>query len=211
MYKRQEQELIWYPAEVNTSIRPGWFYHPEEDNQVKSLDTLLDVYVRSVGGNGTFLLNIPPTAEGLFHENDVRRLEELGDALREAFRENLLEKAALSASSAQEGHGVENLRQDSYDSWFQTEESVTHCVLEAAWEKPQVFRWVALKENILRSQRVERFTLEVRQGGQWKEAYQGTVVGYKKLIPLEGLKGDGLRVTIQDARVCPTLAFWGVY
>ena len=106
---------------------------------------------------------------------------------------------------------MENLRQDSYDSWFQTEEGVTHCVLEAAWEKPQVFRWVALKENILRSQRVERFTLEVRQGGQWKEAYQGTVVGYKKLIPLEGLKGDGLRVTIQDARVCPTLAFWGVY
>ena len=151
------------------------------------------------------------TAEGLFHENDVRRLEELGDALREAFRENLLEKAALSASSAQEGHGVENLRQDSYDSWFQTEEGVTHCVLEAAWEKPQVFRWVALKENVLRSQRVERFTLEVRQGGQWKEAYQGTVVGYKKLIPLEGLEGDGLRVTIQDARVCPTLAFWGVY
>lgn len=208
---REEQELIWYPAEVNTSIRPGWFYHPEEDNQVKSLDTLLDVYVRSVGGNGTFLLNIPPTAEGLFHENDVCRLEELGDALREAFRENLLEKAALSASSAQEGHGVENLRQDSYDHWFQTEEGVTHCVLEAAWEKPQVFRWVALKENILRSQRVERFTLEVRQGGQWKEAYQGTVVGYKKLIPLEGLEGDGLRVTIQDARVCPTLAFWGVY
>ena len=106
---------------------------------------------------------------------------------------------------------MENLRQDSYDHWFQTEESVTHCVLEAAWEKPQVFRWVALKENILRSQRVERFTLEVRQGGQWKEAYQGTVVGYKKLIPLEGLEGDGLRVTIQDARVCPTLAFWGVY
>ena len=70
---------------------------------------------------------------------------------------------------------------------------------------------LALKENILRSQRVERFTLEVRQGGQWKEAYQGTVVGYKKLIPLEGLEGDGLRVTIQDARVCPTLAFWGVY
>ena len=61
---REEQELIWYPAEVNTSIRPGWFYHPEEDNQVKSLDTLLDVYVRSVGGNGTFLLNIPPRQRG---------------------------------------------------------------------------------------------------------------------------------------------------
>ncbi|MFR6278228.1 MAG: alpha-L-fucosidase [Acutalibacter sp.] len=175
---------------------------PGGGNQVKSLDTLLDVYVRSVGGNGTFLLNIPPTAEGLFHENDVRRLEELGDALREAFRENLLEKAALSASSAQEGHGVENLRQDSYDSWFQTEESVTHCVLEAAWEKPQVFRWVVEEKS------------SATGGALHLKAAGPSGKRYARWCPKSspgGTKGDGLRVTIQDARVCPTLAFWGVY
>ena len=64
---KDEKELIWYPAEVNTSIRPGWFYHEEEDDQVKSLETLISIYEHSVGGNATFLLNIPPTKEGLFH------------------------------------------------------------------------------------------------------------------------------------------------
>lgn len=62
-----EKDLIWYPAEVNTSIRPGWFYHPEEDNGVRPLSELIDIYYKSVGGNATFLLNIPPSPLGLYH------------------------------------------------------------------------------------------------------------------------------------------------
>ncbi|MGB4647995.1 MAG: alpha-L-fucosidase, partial [Acetivibrionales bacterium] len=75
---RDETDLIWYPAEVNTSIRPGWFYHEEEDDKVRPLEELINIYLNSVGGNATFLLNIPPTKDGLFHENDVKRLKELG-------------------------------------------------------------------------------------------------------------------------------------
>ena len=63
---KDEKELIWYPAEVNTSIRPGWFYHEEEDDQVKSLETLISIYEHSVGGNATFLLNIPPKKKVCF-------------------------------------------------------------------------------------------------------------------------------------------------
>lgn len=59
-----EKDLIWYPAEVNTSIRPGWFYHTKEDNQVKSLEELISIYCGSVGGNATFLLNVPPMPNG---------------------------------------------------------------------------------------------------------------------------------------------------
>ena len=73
-----EHALIWYPAEVNTSIRPGWFYHSEEDDQVKSLEELVHIYLGSVGGNATFLLNIPPMPNGLLHENDVERSEGTG-------------------------------------------------------------------------------------------------------------------------------------
>ena len=84
-----EKDLIWYPAEVNTSIRPGWFYHPDEDTQVKSLEELIHIYCGSVGGNATFLLNIPPMPNGLLHENDVKRLEEFGAWKRSSFSENL--------------------------------------------------------------------------------------------------------------------------
>ena len=74
-----EKALIWYPAEVNTSIRPGWFWHESENDMVRSLDELINIYYNSVGGNATFLLNIPPTKDGLFHENDVQRLCEMGE------------------------------------------------------------------------------------------------------------------------------------
>lgn len=208
---QDEQDLIWYPAEVNTSIRPGWFYHTEEDDKVRSLEELLDVYYRSVGGNGTFLLNIPPTPDGLFHENDVKRLEELGNAIEETFRSNLLESARLTADTAEAGHEIENARTEGYETYFKTADGVTKCTIEAEWDAPQFFRHVVMKENILLSQRVESFSVEVRQNGLWQTVYQGTVIGYKKIVPLKPLEGDALRITIEDARVCPTLAFVGVY
>ena len=64
-------ELVWFPAEVNTSIRPGWFYHEEEDEQVRSVEELYQIYLKSVGGNSTFLLNIPPNQAGQIHENSL--------------------------------------------------------------------------------------------------------------------------------------------
>ncbi len=67
-------ELFWYPSEVDVSIRPGWFYHAEQDNQVKSLAHLADIYFKSVGYNSVLLLNIPPDKRGLIHENDAKRI-----------------------------------------------------------------------------------------------------------------------------------------
>lgn len=78
-------ELRWYPAEVDVSIRPGWFYHAEEDSQVKSLAKLMDIHRCSVGRNSLLLLNIPPDRRGLFAEADVARLAEFGEAVRSVY------------------------------------------------------------------------------------------------------------------------------
>ncbi|MBQ9119296.1 MAG: alpha-L-fucosidase [Lachnospiraceae bacterium] len=181
----QENDLIWYPAEVNTSIRPGWFYHPEEDDKVRSLEELIHIYQNSVGGNATFLLNIPPTTEGLFHENDVRRLQELGEYLQKAFAVNLLERATLTASP--------------------------ETVICAEWKEPVAIGNIVLKENILLSQRVERFVAEARIHGEYEKIYEGTVIGYKKIIPLKSVRTDSLRIRILDVRVAPAISFLGVY
>ena len=74
----KEKNLIWYPAETDVSIRPGWFYHPEEDNKVRSFENLKDIYLKAVGGNTTLLLNLPPMKNGKLHETDVKNLKELG-------------------------------------------------------------------------------------------------------------------------------------
>ena len=111
--------FIQDPAEVNTSIRPGWFYHPEEDGQVKSLNDLVSLYEKSVGGNATFLLNIPPARNGLIHDNDVHRLAELGEYIKKAFSENLVPQAKLACNSKTKDDDMENLVKDSYDSSFE--------------------------------------------------------------------------------------------
>ncbi len=208
---KDEMDLIWYPAEVNTSIRPGWFYHESEDDKVRPLKELISIYNNSVGGNATFLLNIPPTKEGLFHKNDVRRLREMGDYLNQAFGLNLLDSAELSASTCLNGYGIENIRTDDYRTYFRTDEGVINPVIEISWKEPQAIRHIVMKENIKFSQRIEKFIIEAYQDEEYRIVYEGTVIGYKRISPLNAIKTDRIRIRILDARVAPTLSFMGIY
>lgn len=208
---KDEKELIWYPAEVNTSIRPGWFYHAEEDDQVKPLEKLIHIYENSVGGNGTFLLNIPPTREGLFHENDVRRLYEFGAYRKECYGKNLLEKAALQCEEGMEGFGIDQARTDSYDTYFAAPDGQRSCRICVTFSDEETVRRVVLKENITKSQRIEAFRILAKQDGVMKCVYEGTVVGYKKIAVLDGVRTDKLVIEITDARIAPTLSFVGIY
>lgn len=208
---RDETDLIWYPAEVNTSIRPGWFYHEEEDDKVRPLEELINIYLNSVGGNATFLLNIPPTKDGLFHENDVKRLKELGDFIRHAFAKNLLNDAELAVSSFIRGYGIDNVREDNYLKYFRTDDGITEAVIDITWENEQLIRYIVMKENINCSQRVESFRIEANLGEEYKTVYDGTVIGYKRIAPLTPLVTDKIRIRILDSRVAPTLSFIGVY
>jgi len=178
---KNARELVWYPAEVNTSIRPGWFYHASEDNMVKSLDELLSIYYRSVGGNAAFLLNIPPDKRGLIHENDVQRLKELGNAIRQTFRHNLAEDAT------------------------------TELKIEVDLSSVQTFDRVVLKEDIRFGQRVENFTLEYLNDDGWKEFFAGTVIGYKKICCFEEISAKYIRVEITRSRALPIILGVEVY
>ena len=209
---RNEKTLIWYPAEVNTSIRPGWFYHESEDDKVKSLDELLHVYFNSVGGNATFLLNVPPTREGRIHANDKARLHELGAFLRDAFAKNLLDQAGLDTDAKQVAEEtLENIRKDDEKS-FVLADGEHELTITAKWETAQTIRYVVLKEDITKSQRVERFVIEAAdETGAYQTVYEGTVIGYKKIACLEPVQTTSLRLRITESRVAPTLLFMGAY
>ena len=204
-----EDSLIWYPAEVNTSIRPGWFWHENENDKVRPLEELIHIYNNSVGGNATFLLNIPPTKEGLFHENDVKRLSELGEYLKSAFSCNLLDNAQLTADSRSDI--VSNIRTDDYDSCYYPEKGITAASVTAEWNSPVSIGNIIVKENILWGQRAESFSLDIFADGEFKEIFSGTVIGYKRIIPLGLVKTDRIRLRITDSRTEPTIAFLGVY
>ena len=208
---KDETDLIWYPAEVNTSIRPGWFWHAKEDDQVKPLSRLIDIYEKSVGGNATFLLNIPPTSEGLLHPNDVQRLEEMGAYLKKCYTRNLvLERAEIEADEALPGHEIQSVLSDD-ETYYEPRAEGQPVAVTIRWPENKKICRIVLKEQIRQSQRIERFAVEVHSVRGWEAAAEGTVVGHKRIIPLAGTEGDALRLVIRDARVRPTLSFLGVY
>ena len=211
---RNETVLQWYPAETNTSIRPGWFYHPEQDDAVKSLDELLDVYYRSVGGNSVFLLNLPPDRRGLIHENDARRMRELGAVLRATFAVNLAAGAEVTASSARgssPGHAAEKTVDGDRETYWSTDDGTTAASIEFDLGEERLFNVAMLQEQIRVGQRIESFALDAWDAGDWRQIARATTVGYKRLLRFDEVRSGKVRVRILESRVCPTLCSFGLF
>lgn len=206
-----ENELIWYPAEVDTSIRPGFFYHESEDHQQKTLSQLKDIYYRSVGGNATLLLNIPPMPNGRLHKRDCEILEEFGAFLQDAFSRNFInEEAKVRATAEEPGHEIINAIVDDDTNWFQTPVGQTTTQIQIDFGKVRACTHLVMKEPIWLSQRIECFHVQLFHRGTCIAHYDGTIVGYKKILPIEG-SADRIVITIQDARIFAALEFVGVY
>lgn len=206
---KDEPDLVWYPAEVNTSIRPGWFYHDHEDDKVKSLEHLVHVYNNSVGGNATFLLNIPPTKTGLFHQNDVDRLAELGEYLKNAYKNNVALCADVSSTGETDGHPLSDALTDGYDKYYLSDSETP--TVSFKWNTPKSVKHIVIKENITLSQRVERFVVEALIDGESKVIYSGTVIGHKKIIALDNVITDTVKITFTHTRANPAISFIGIY
>ena len=200
-----EKDLVWYPAEVDVSIRPGWFYHPNENDKLKPLEKLLDIYKKSVGGNSLLLLNIPPDTQGRIHKADCRLLEELGQAIKNIFSINLLkDNAEIHASSENPLHPAANILLHDESYWQPLTEK---CELEINFKEKTKISHLVLGEQIRESQRIEAFSVFAKSDNtnDYKKIYSGTTVGYKKICCFEPIETSMLRIVIEESRSHPTL------
>lgn len=181
------QEVYWYPSEVDVSIRPGWFYHAEQDGHVRSLANLVNIYYRSVGCNSVLLLNIPPDRRGLIHEIDVQRIKELSEYINKTFATNYVEKGKQKWT-AQVGETKE------YDV-----------------KSGAMVNTFLIQEDITKGQRVEDFLVEVYSNGAWQYAAEGTTIGYKRLLRFSDCQPEKVRVTIRGARAEANISNVGLY
>ena len=180
-------DLFWYPSEVDVSISPGWFYHAEQDNQVRSLANLVNIYYRSVGCNSVLLLNIPPDKRGLMHENDVKRIKELTEYIKKTFADNKVEK----------GNRIWTAKVGDTKEYKVRKNTLVNTFL--------------IQEDITKGQRVEGFTVEVFANGAWHHVGEGTTVGYKRLLPFSDSHAEKVRVTITGARGTVNISNIGLY
>jgi alpha-L-fucosidase len=202
--------LIWYPSEVNTSIRPGWFYHPEQDNQVKSVEVLEKIYYNSIGMNASFLLNIPPDKRGLIHENDVKALIAFKKKMDQVFKLNVALSAKFSSKSTAVGFNLKSLTDGNKKTFWTTKKS-DDAAFELKFIQPQTFDRFLIQENILEGQRVERFVLEVLENGNWKQVAEGKTIGYKRILCFPTVTAQQLRVRIVSSRACPQISEIGLF
>lgn len=202
-----ETAFIWYPAEVDVSIRPGWFYHEKEDYKVKSLKKLYEIYLNSVGGNAALLLNIPPDKRGQFAKPDELVLDSFGRLLKREFPENLAASARASASSESDNMRLaHNILADDDKLFWQAagDDELPEVVLDFGEEKK--IDKLVLQENIATGQQIETFTVYYEKNGKWKRLYKGTVIGAKRICVFKKpVKTRKIKVAITSFRVKATL------
>ncbi|MCH5239670.1 MAG: alpha-L-fucosidase [Muribaculaceae bacterium] len=182
----------WVAAEVNTSIRPGWFYHEREDNQVKSLANLMDSYYKSVGRNATLLLNFPIRPDGLIDKNDSITALAFGNYIKELFKTNLADGASIDNSNN---------------------------VWTVKLEQPSEFNRILIQEPIELGQRIKSFKLEALIDGNWielkdellPETESLSTIGYKRIVCFPTITTDQVKLTVLDSKCEPLISNIGIF
>ncbi|MRI02250.1 alpha-L-fucosidase [Kriegella sp. EG-1] len=198
-----EDGTHWLPAEVNTSIRPGWYYHAREDHQVKSLERLVRTYYESIGRNGNFLLNLPVDKRGLVHEKDVEQLNALKAQIDKDFEHELAHENEIIASNFRGNSSKfkpENAIDGNPDTYWATDDEVTKAELIVKFEEPTEVNRLVLQEYIALGQRIQNFIIEAEVDGEWVEIDGQTTVGHRRILQFKTVEATQLKVDFKKAK-----------
>ncbi|GAA0587242.1 alpha-L-fucosidase [Rhizomicrobium electricum] len=203
--------LWWFPAEVNTSILYGWFWHPKK--RVKTAADLVDVYYQSVGRNGNMLLNLPPDTRGLIPDDQLASLRLMAEVVKDTFAKNLAAGGTLTADSTAKGHAAARVLDGSLDTWWEAARGQRQATLTLQLPAPVTFDVVSLQEAVdRRGQRIENFAVDVWDGSAWKQIDAQTTIGHKRLLRWDTpVTSDRVRIRITAARLEPALAEIGLF
>lgn len=202
-----EDGNYWVPAEVDVSIRRGWFYHESQDSMVRSPENLLELYYSSVGRNSNLLLNIPPDRRGLLHENDVSSLMGFRELREKEFANELaLGKKASSDVSRGKAYKALNVNDGNPETyWAAPDGALTGSLIIDLGSETEVNR-ILIQEYIRLGQRVKEFSVEAFSDGEWKKLVDGTTIGYKVIRKFPVVKTSRIRVSITGSKAAPLIS-----
>jgi alpha-L-fucosidase len=205
---------VWCPAEVDVSIRPGWFWHASENSRVRSPENLMQIYVDSVGHGAMLNLNVPPDRRGILHENDVESLRQFGKHLRATFGENLAAgakpEAGIRGGDARNYGPGKLLDNDRWSAWV-TDDNVTTPEVTFELAGAKTFNLIRLRENIRLGLRVEGVAVDAWQDGGWKEIAKAESIGACHLWRVPKTTTGKVRIRVTKSAVCPALSDFGLF
>jgi alpha-L-fucosidase len=191
----QEKGTHFIPTETDVSIRPGWFYHQSEDDEVKSVEHLWDIYCNSVGLNSNLLLNLPVDRRGLVHENDIASLQGLKSKIERVFETNLATMAQLKMESSSNVMDSSILTDGQRESFVKITDKDSKIILE--FDATKSSNLFVIQEAIQKGQRIRSFEIEALIDASWQVIYQGTTIGNKRIVrfPTSNIKAIALKLT----------------
>ena len=208
-------DFVWYPAEADTSLRPGWFFHSQKEPQYDK-DGLVDLYYRTVGRNSVLLLNLSPSPEGVIPTKDVEMVNSLGEHIRSTFDTNYTKGASCNATSIRNGdksrYGPRHVvSQDSSTYWMAAEGVLpVRCKLDLPSAKR--INCIRVEEAIVEEgQRIESLEIEAMVDGAWVNIGQAGTVGYARILRFDDVLAESVRLTIKNSRKAPTIQRVGLY
>lgn len=199
---------IFSIGEADVSIRPGWFYH--EDQDPKSLEELVEIYFHSVGRGTPLLLNIPPNQAGLFDAKDIERLYEFATYRNELYKEDLALGAEVSGSALSADFACRHLT-DGLETSSWVSDADLPIQLELDLGSPKTFDVIELREDLKLGQRIAAFHVQVEVDGVWHEFGRGFTVGRKRLLRGPLVEAQKVRVMITEAQSIPVLTKISLY
>ena len=193
---------VWLPAEVDVSIRPGWFYHEKESP--KSVEELMEIYYNSVGHNANLLLNFPVNKEGRIPSVDSLRAVEWHQMLQEQYADDLLKNCEVTASNTKSSRfSAKNVLDADYDRYWATADGIDRGELIFTFSERTVLNQVILQEYIPVGQRVEAFSLDRYINGKWlplEVVDETTTIGYKRIVRFRAESMDRLRIRFKTSK-----------
>lgn len=204
---------VWWPSECDVSIRPGWFYHASQDNQVKSINKLIDIYFNTVGRNANLLLNIPPNKEGNLSDIDVSTMKLWRTKLDQIFGKNLLYKQKIESNEVRSEDSLYSpamCLDDNKNTFWVAGRWATSAELVITLDKPEKFNILKFEEAYQYGQRIESFEVFADNNGSWNSVVAGTTVGRTRLLRISPVTTSKMKIVLH-AKASPTLRTIGAY
>ena len=199
-----ENGSSWLPAEVDVSIRPGWFYHANEDGKVKTINELCKIYYNSVGHNANMLLNFPVTPDGRIHPTDSALAVKLQETISKELANNLLSDAKVSADNERGCRFLASKVNDGNpETYWATDDDYPYGTISFSMDKPVTMSKVIIQEYVKLGQRVKSFYLEGEKDGKWFRINtydETTTVGYKRIVRFDPIEVDKLVINFEESR-----------
>jgi alpha-L-fucosidase len=171
----------WLPNECDARMRNTWFWRTDNLPTLKTVDQLMDMYVKSVGRSGLLLLNNTPDPTGLIPEPDAKRAAELGAEIARRYERAVIDTAGTGTN------------------------------LEMILSAPRKIDCAITMENIAKGERVREYVIEGKVDGAWKTLATGTAIGHKRIDQFQPVEVSELRLRISKSAATPAIRKFAVY